>query len=164
FVVRMAGDSGASLHWLRWATPFGWTELMRPFNGPDLVPLLPAVLASFGLAAAAVVIASRRDSGAGVFDTDTRGPGHARGLGSALGLTIRLSFGSIVAWCAGALAAGLALGIIAKVATGAPPREFRTTLEKFGVHGSFAREYLGIAFLLVAALVALVPAGLLDDA
>ena len=39
FVIRMIADSSAGTRWLLWATPFGWTELMRPFTDNDPWPL-----------------------------------------------------------------------------------------------------------------------------
>ena len=55
-------------------------------------------------------------------------------------------------------AAAFAFGIVAKVATGAVPDSIRNTLDKFGVQGTFLRQYFGVAFLLVATVVALLPA------
>ena len=53
------------LGWLRWATPLGWAEELRPFAGArPAVLLLPAVATALLLVAAAR-IAERRDVGAG---------------------------------------------------------------------------------------------------
>ena len=54
FVVRMVADSGGGARWLLWATPFGWTELMRPFTVNDLWPLLPAGATVLALGAVAI--------------------------------------------------------------------------------------------------------------
>jgi putative exporter of polyketide antibiotics len=57
FVLRVVAD-GSSATWLRWATPFGWIEEMRPLTGGRPA----AILAWIGvLTAATVWLAARRD-------------------------------------------------------------------------------------------------------
>jgi ABC-2 type transport system permease protein len=159
FVLRMIGDSGADAHWVRWTTPFGWVELVRPFTGNDLVPLVPAVLTVVVLGGAAVLLAARRDAGDGVLATRDVAPLRRFGLGSPFGLSFRLEAPVLAAWCVGAAATGLFLGIIAKLTTGRLPTSLGDTLHGFGVHGGFGHQYLGVAFLLAATVVALLPAG-----
>ena len=60
----MIADSGPR-PLVRWPTPFGWTELVRPFTENDAWPLLPAVAATVVLGITAAVLASRRDAGDG---------------------------------------------------------------------------------------------------
>ena len=158
-VVRMAADSGAGTRWLLWATPFGWSELMRPLTRNDAWPLVPAGATVLALAAAAVVLASKRDAGDGVFASADVARLRPFGLGSAFGLTARRELPVLVAWCAGAAASGLMYGVVAKIAASSTPKSLNDTLKRFGVHGSFLNQYFGVAFLLVAAVVALLPAG-----
>lgn len=158
FVVRMIADSGPATRWLLWCTPFGWTERMRPITENDLRPLALAVVAVAGLAVTACVLATRRDAGAGVISTRDATPVRRFGLGSPLGLTLRLELPVLGAWWAGAAAAAFSLGIVARVATGSVPSSMTDLLDKFGVQGSFLRQYLGLAFLFVASIVALLPA------
>jgi ABC-2 type transport system permease protein len=158
FVLRMIADSGPGERWLLWLTPFGWTELMQPLTQNDPWPLVPACLTVLGLGAAATVLASRRDAGDGVLASRDVSPVRPFGLRSALGLAARLDLPVVAAWCAGAAAAGLVLGIIAKMTTATVPTSISDTLGKFGVQGSFVRQYFGVAFLFVATLVALLPA------
>ena len=66
FVVRMAADATQSLGWLRWATPFGWVENLRVFDTNEVLALLPLVLVPTLLMVATLVIAERRDLGAGL--------------------------------------------------------------------------------------------------
>jgi ABC-2 type transport system permease protein len=80
------------------------------------------------------------------------------GLRSVSALTVRLELPVLVAWGAGVVAAGFAFGIIGKVATGEVPSSISDTLDNFGVHGDFVRQYFGVAFLLVATIVGLLPA------
>lgn len=158
FVVRMVADAGAGTHWLLWATPFGWTELMRPFTVNDPWPLVPAVLTTAGLGVVATILAGRRDVADGLLASADVSAVRRFGLGSVTGLSARLERWVLAGWCIGAAAAALLMGIIAKLTTTSVPSSLRDTLDKFGVKGNFADQYLGVAFLLVATLVALLPA------
>ncbi|MGZ4714559.1 MAG: hypothetical protein ACXVK4_16610 [Acidimicrobiia bacterium] len=159
FVVRMIADTGPALRWLRWATPLGWSELVAPYTQNRLGPLVPGVLATVVLGAVAVVLAGRRDVGSGILATADVSPPRPFGLGSPWGLALRLELPALAGWCAGVTATGLGLGVIAKMTSRPIPDSLQGTLDRFGVHGSFALQYLGVAFLLVAGVVALLPAG-----
>lgn len=158
FVVRMIADSGPQTRWLLWATPFGWTELVRPFTRNDPWPLLPAAAAALALCVGASILASRRDVGDGVLSSADVSLPRAFGLRSPVGLAVRLERAVLGAWCVGAAVAAFALGVIAKVTTGTVPASFDNYLKKFGAHGSFLDQYLGVAFLLLATTVALISA------
>ncbi|PZS33911.1 MAG: hypothetical protein DLM61_04450, partial [Pseudonocardiales bacterium] len=45
-VLRVVADTVAHLAWLRWATPLGWIEELRPFAGPRPAVLILPVLAA----------------------------------------------------------------------------------------------------------------------
>jgi ABC-2 type transport system permease protein len=164
FVVRMIADSGPTTKWLLWLTPFGWVERMRPLTDTDLRPLGLAVVLIVGLAGAAVALASRRDTGDGVLASRDVVPARSFGLGSPLGLATRLELPVLVAWCVGALATGLSMGIIAKVATGNVPSSVSDLLDKFGTRGTFLKQFFGVAFLFVATVVGLLPASQVGSA
>lgn len=158
FVVRMIADSGPATRWLLWLTPFGWVERMRPLTHTDLRPLLLAGVTTALLAGTAVVLAGRRDAGAGVFATPDVVAPRPFGLGSPLGLAVRLELPVLGAWCAGALATGLSMGIIAKIATGDVPDSVTDLLDKFGAEGTLLKQFFGVAFLFIATVVGLLPA------
>ncbi|MGN6695122.1 MAG: hypothetical protein ACTHN0_13185, partial [Aquihabitans sp.] len=164
FLIRMVADAGPDTHWLRWATPFGWTELVQPFTKNEAWPLLPAVVAVGALAVAAVVLSTRRDAGGSVFAANDVTELRPFGLSSPVGLAARLDLPILAAWCAGALVTGLSFGLIAKIATGAVPESLSTTLDQFGAGGSFVDQYFGVAFLLAATVVALIAASQLGAA
>ena len=111
FLLRMGGDSGgAELEWMSWLSPIGWFSRLRPFAGEEWWVLGLWLIMGGGLLVAAVVIASRRDVGAGAFPSR---PGPARagaGLSSPFGLAWRLQRGSVVAWTAGLAALGAVYG------------------------------------------------------
>jgi len=159
FVLRMVGDASAGTHWVMWLTPFGWSEMMAPLTRNDLWPLLPAVATVAVLSAAAVLLSGRRDVGGSLLaahDTSTLRP---FGLRSDLGLAVRLEGPVLTAWLIGVAGGSLFLGIVAKLTTSLSSAvSFTDNLEKFGVHGSFTNQYLGVAFLLVGTIVGLLPA------
>jgi polyether ionophore transport system permease protein len=158
FVIRMIADSGPGTHWLRWATPFGWAELVRPFTEDDPWPLVPALLTVLVLGLGAVVLSRRRDAGDGLLaGRDVAAPRDA-GLRSVFGLAARLDLPVLAGWCVGAAATAFVLGIIAKLTTADVPESLGDALDKFGIQGSFSRQYLGLAFLFVVTVVALIPA------
>ncbi len=114
YLVRVAADGSASLTWLRWLTPLGWIEEMRPLTGARPVALLPLVLAIVLLVLASVALARRRDLGASLLaGTDDRRPRDA-GLGSALGLTLRESLGGLLGWSAALGLTAFVYGFVSK--------------------------------------------------
>lgn len=154
-VVRMVADSGPGTKWLLWCTPFGWVERMQPLTENDLRPLGLAIVAVGGLVGTAAVLAGRRDVGAGVLAPHDVTALRPFGLDSPIGLMTRLGLPTLVAWCAGAAATGLAFGILAKIATGDVPESISDNLTQFGVEGTFLRQFFGVGFLFVVTLVAL---------
>ncbi|HEY2814884.1 MAG TPA: hypothetical protein VGJ03_15565 [Acidimicrobiales bacterium] len=158
FVVRMIADSSSSTKWLLWLTPFGWTERVRPFSENNAWPLLLAAAAVAILVWVSLVLAARRDAGAGALASRDVAAPRSFGLRTPVGLVVRHETPVLVAWCVGVAAGAFALGIVAKVASGSLPSSFNDTLDKFGVQGTFVRQYFGVAFLLLATVVALVPA------
>jgi ABC-2 type transport system permease protein len=157
FVIRMIADSGHSTKWLLWLTPFGWTERMRPITENNLAPLLLAVVSVAVLVAASATLASNRDVGAGLLADRDVVAIRPFGLGSTFGFDLRMDFPAFVAWFGGVAAAGLSLGIVSKVVSGAAPKSVSDLLHKFDLQGAFVRQYFGIAFLMLAAIVCLLP-------
>ena len=159
FALRMVADSGHGTRWLLWTTPFGWSERVRPFTENALLPLVPAALAVVVLCGAAVVLSSRTRHRRWPFRLADVARLRPFGLKSTFGLAARLEMGTLLAWSAGVFAAGVMFGVIAKMTTANLPESLEDTLDKFGVHGTFAAQYFGVAFLLVATAVALLPGG-----
>ena len=158
FVLRMASDAGDRTAWLAWLTPFGWAELVHPYTRPDARPLVLALVVTLALACSAVVLAGRRDVGDGVLAGRDTSPVRPFGLRTALGLSLRLELPTLVAWVTGALLTGLLLGAFAVVTTQDVPSGMRDMLSRYGLRGSFLEEFLGLAFLLLGTVVALLPA------
>jgi len=66
FVLRVVADTAGGAGWLRWATPLGWAEELRPFAGARPLVLVLPVLAGVLLLGLAWRIALRRDIGTGL--------------------------------------------------------------------------------------------------
>ena len=164
FVVRMVADADPSTRWLLWTTPFGWSERVRPFTDNDLLPLLPAAVATVLLGSLAVLLAGRRDVGDGVLASRDVAQVRPFGLRSSLGLAARLQLPSLVGWWVGTAAGGFVFGVIAKVVAGSLPDSVRDTLGKFGVRGALVDQFLGLGFLFLATMVALVPVAVIGSA
>ena len=159
FVVRMIADSGPGTRWLLWATPLGWAELVRPIIANDLWPFVPVAVVAVAGSAVAVRLAGRRDAGGGVLAGNDIGRERGFGLGSPLGLAARLSAPVLTAWALAIAATGFVMGIVAKPAAHALDGSgTMTTLRRLGATGTGAKAYLGVVFLLIGAVVALVPA------
>ncbi|HEY8544468.1 MAG TPA: hypothetical protein VIL36_05460 [Acidimicrobiales bacterium] len=112
FVLRAAGDVGDGT--LSWLSPIGWAQKLRPFAGERWWPLVLPLVATVALVALAVVLAARRDVGAGLVPPR---PGPARiadGWARPLGLALRLQRGSVVWWSLGLLLMGVAYGSVAQ--------------------------------------------------
>jgi ABC-2 type transport system permease protein len=114
FLLRALGDTVGGLSWLRWLTPLGWSELLRPFAGAQPVVLLAPITATALLLAVAGPIAANRDIGAGLLRERDHSEPRLRLLGSPFGLAVRNQRGALIAW-AGTLAAfSYLLGTISK--------------------------------------------------
>jgi ABC-2 type transport system permease protein len=166
FVIRMIGDSNPSAHWLLWLTPLGWVELVEPFTTNDLRPFVPIVLLTAVAGGVAVMLASRRDAGAGAIATNEVRPPRAAGLRSPLGLATRLNFPVLLAWLVGVTATSFVFGIVTKAVADAIDSSGSVTsvLSELGAQGSSALQYLGAVFLITGAVLALVPASQIGPA
>jgi ABC-2 type transport system permease protein len=111
FLLRVVADVGSGLGWLRWATPFGWSEELRAFADPRPAVLVLPLLATGLLLAAAGVIAARRDVGSGVLQGRDSADPDLRLLSSPSALALRLSRGSLLAWLTGIGVFAVVVGI-----------------------------------------------------
>lgn len=112
FLLRMAGDAGEGdgLGWLSWLSPIGWFSRLRPFASERWWVF--ALWAGFAVAvaAAAVVIQSRRDVGEGAIPPRP-GPARAAGyLRSPAGLAWRLQRMALLGWTVGLAVLGVVYG------------------------------------------------------
>src|SRR6266511_3591078 len=109
YLLRAVAAGGTSLRWLRWASPLGWVDELRPLTGSRPLALLPIVASVAALVTLAVVLAGRRDLGAGVLPASDAAAPRTRLLNGPLGLASRLNRGAALGWVAGLGAGSLVL-------------------------------------------------------
>jgi ABC-2 type transport system permease protein len=149
FVLRVVADTASGLGWLRWATPLGWAEELRPFTGAQpLVLLLPAAVTLLSLAAA-TRFAARRDIGTGLLPARDSAEPNLRLLSSPTAQALRAERGILAAWLAGVAAFAFILGGISKSISSADvSRSVQEQIAKLG-SGSIVTPtgYLGFVFI-----------------
>jgi len=155
WLLRVVADT-ESTGWIRWTTPLGWAELLRPFTGAQpAVLLLPAALTAM-LLAATVWLARERDIGTGMLRVGERGSSNLRLLSSPLALALRTDAGVLVGWAVAIGAFAFILGVVSKsVASAGIPERLTHQLSQLGV-GSIATAegYVGLVFLIFAVALA----------
>ena len=127
-LLRVIADTSSGAGWLRWATPLGWAEELRPFTGPQpLVLLLPAA-ASVLLLVLAAWIAAVRDIGTGILPArDTAAP-RLWLLSSPTAQALRSERGSLIVWTSSVAVFAFVLGMVS------------TSISSAGISGSVQRE------------------------
>jgi ABC-2 type transport system permease protein len=161
YALRMAADSGTGLEWLRWATPLGWIEELRPLTAPRPLALLPIVALVAVVSGLAVHLAGIRDLGASTIPDRDRSAARTWLLSGPTGLALRLIRPLVVGWGTATALGGLLVGLIAKSAGSAlaSSSSFQQVISRLGARGAGAKAYLGVSFLIVALMVALIAAG-----
>jgi ABC-2 type transport system permease protein len=153
--VRMVADAGAGLHWLLWASPLGWVEAIQPLTHPHPWVFLPIATLTAFLTLLSMYLAGRRDLGSSTWPDRTTKPARLRLLAGPTSLTLRLTRGSVVSWSAAVAVTGLLLGIVAKAAgTTIVGSSVQQVFSRLGASGGGTRAFLGIAFLIIAMVVA----------
>jgi ABC-2 type transport system permease protein len=149
FLLRVIADTANGLGWLRWATPLGWAEELRPFTGArPLVLMLPAA-ATVLLLVLAARIAAGRDIGTGVLPARDSAEPRLGMLSSPTAQALRSERGSLIVWLSGVGAFAYILGVIAKSSSSAGiSKNLNRELGKLG-SGSIVTPtgYLGFTFI-----------------
>jgi polyether ionophore transport system permease protein len=151
-LLRVIADTAGGAGWLRWTTPLGWAEELRPFAGPRPLVLVLPLLASTLLLALAGAIARGRDVGTGTLPARDSAEPRLRLLSSPAALALRIERSTLLVWlgCIGAFA--YILGVIARSSSSAGiSPSLRRELAKLG-SGSIATPagYLGFTFIFFA--------------
>jgi ABC-2 type transport system permease protein len=112
YCMRMIGDMGSN-DTLTWLSPIGWGEKMEPWAYNRGWLIIPIIILTAALTAAAFIIESRRDYGSGVLK-DKKGKSEASPImRRSWGLILHLYKGSIIGWSIGIVIAGLMFGSVA---------------------------------------------------
>jgi ABC-2 type transport system permease protein len=151
FLLRVLADTVDGTGWLRWLTPLGWAEELRPLTGPrPWVLLLPAA-GSATLPFVARRLSARRDVGTGLLPSHDRTAPHLRLLHSPTLQAARSHRGAFTAWL-GALAIFLfILGVVSHSVSDADiPASAQRQIAKLG-SGAIVTPvgYLAFLFLFV---------------
>lgn len=113
-LLRVIADTVSGWGWLRWATPLGWAEEMRPFAGARPVVLVAPLLVSALLLALAAGIAMRRDVGTGLLPSKDKAEPKLGLLSSPTALALRGERAELVVWGGSIGLFALILGVISK--------------------------------------------------
>jgi ABC-2 type transport system permease protein len=162
YVIRMIADAGLGVTWLRWASPLGWVENLRPLTGSQPLALVPIGLLTAALVGAAVVLAGRRDVGEGLLAGQEAAKADTRLLGGSGALVVRLERWVTLSWIAGLAALALLFGVVARTAakTSVGVGSIEQAVARLGGHhGGAVTAWIGYEFLFIAALVAFAAAG-----
>ncbi|MFI5496323.1 ABC transporter permease [Actinoplanes sp. NPDC051859] len=110
FMLRAAGDVGAGT--LSWASSIGWGQRTFPYAADRWWPLLLPLAASGMLGGLAVLVANRRDFGAGLIRARLGRADGSRAFRNAYALAWRLQRGTLIGWAGGLFLLGVAYGSI----------------------------------------------------
>jgi ABC-2 type transport system permease protein len=127
-LLRVIADTATGAGWLRWATPLGWAEELRPFTGARPLVLLLPLAASVLLLAAAALLAAGRDIGTGVLPAHDSAEPRLRLLSSPSAQALRGERASLIAWLLGTGAFAFILGMVS------------TSISSAGISKSVQRE------------------------
>ena len=155
YVVRAVGD-GSAAHWLVWTSPLGWGHRVAAFAGERWWVLALPVLTTAVLLTVAGLLADRRDLGGGLVPDRAGPPVASPALRNVVGLGWRLERGSLVAWAAGFVFAGVLMGALAgdvgSIVTSEASRDY---IRRLGGEKALAEAYLaavvGVSGMIAAA-------------
>jgi polyether ionophore transport system permease protein len=147
FLLRVVADTVSAAGWLRWATPLGWAEEMRPFADARPVVLLLPVVVSVLLLWLAARLGVTRDIGSGLLPERRGGSGMAL-LSSPVAQALRSQRDSLIAWAGSFGVFAFILGTVASsVSSNGIPAGVNRQVAKLGA-GSLTTPagYLALIF------------------
>ncbi len=148
-LLRVVADTVSGAGWVRWTTPLGWAEEMRPFTGTrGAVLVLPAAATAL-LILIAWRIAATRDIGTGRLPShDTAAPRLSL-LSSPTAQALRSERGSLIIWASCFAVFAVILGMVATSVSAAGISEsIRQQLAKLGSGSIFTPTgYLAFVFI-----------------
>ncbi len=112
YVLRIVGNSTDGRSWVRWTTPLGWMDELKPFGDADLRALLPMLLVPVLLAAAAVELRRLRDTGGALLVADASRAPRLRLLGSPVAFAWRSNRAVLAGWIVGLGAYAAVMGAL----------------------------------------------------
>jgi ABC-2 type transport system permease protein len=149
FVLRVVADTSASLAWLRWATPLGWAEELRPFTGAQPIVLLAPLAATMLLLVLAARLQAARDVGVGLLASEDTASPRLLMLSSPTAQALRNEQAGLAVWLTGVGAFALIIGVISKsISSAGISKQLQREVAKLGT-GSVVTPtgYIGLSFI-----------------
>jgi ABC-2 type transport system permease protein len=149
FVLRVIADTSGALGWLRWATPLGWAEDLRPLTGARPVVLILPVASTVVLLGVAMRLAVGRDVGSGMLAARDTAEPRTRLLSSPTTQALRMDRGSLIVWVSGVGAFAAIIGLISSsISSAGISKSLQQQVAKLG-SGSIVTPtgYLGFVFI-----------------
>ena len=160
-LLRVTADTLNGAGWVRWLTPLGWSEEMRPFTGSRPLVLILPVLMTGLLVVVAGRIAATRDIGTGVVRPRDSSAPRLRLLSSPTAQAFRSERGSLLIWGGCFAVFALILGMIApSVSSAGISASIRRSIAKLGSGSIFTPTgYVAFVFLFFIVAVSLFMCG-----
>ncbi|HET7047844.1 MAG TPA: hypothetical protein VFI54_06190 [Solirubrobacteraceae bacterium] len=157
FLLRVIADTSSGAGWLRWITPLGWAEELRPFTGAIPLVLLLPVAVSVGLVAAAARIYLGRDIGSGVLSARDTAPARLALLSSPTQQALRGERTSLLVWLSSVGLFAAVVGVISdSISSAGISKQLDQTLSKLGSGSVLTpKGYMGFSFLFFVLVVSL---------
>lgn len=156
FLLRAGADASTNLGWVRWLTPLGWAEEVRPYDQPEAAAFVPGLVLACTLTLVSLGVARRRDHGEAVFATrSSRAPRHAL-LSSSAAFSARLLAPRAISWLVPVAAVGLFFGLLSKEVARvlATAHGVNDALARIGIDPSLPmRAFFGLILIVVMLLV-----------
>jgi ABC-2 type transport system permease protein len=157
FLLRVVADIANGAGAVRWMTPFGWVEELRPFAEPNPAPLLLIGVVAATLVVAAGILAAGRDVGTGLLPARDSSPPRLTLLSGPSAEAFRAERGTLLAWFAGTWLFAVVVGLLStSFSTVNLSKQLRDELRKLGgVSIASPAGALGFYFLFFVLLVSL---------
>ncbi len=157
FLLRVIADTSSGLSWLRWITPLGWAQELRPFTAARPLVLLAPIGLSVVLLTLSWAISSQRDVGNGLIAVRDVARPRLSLLRSPLAQAFRGERISLLVWTSGVGALGLIIGVVSRsISAAGIPRRLAHELSKVGAGSILTpRGYIGFSFVFFVLLVSL---------
>jgi ABC-2 type transport system permease protein len=163
-LVRSVGETVDGARWMLWATPLGCIDKMRPLTGSRLAPGLLIVGLTAACLAAAAWLSTRRDVGGATLPSRDTARARTTLLGSPIGLAVRLTRGSTIAWMIGVGLAATIFGVVSSsVSQALDSKALSDLFARLGTELS-QRGYIGLTFVMAAAMLSFTAASFVGAA
>lgn len=114
FLIRAPADVGEGMTWLRWVTPLGWFEELRPPAAPSTIALAVIIVATAIPVLIALPLLTARDIGRGLLGARDSRPPRRILLGAPWQAALRDEVSHLSFWFVGTALYGMLMGAMIK--------------------------------------------------